>query len=156
MAISIRDFEAFLLSNQGVLLFHGSILLIALVAAFLLVLKKPRREWGRGLFLTLGIIFLQGIGLVIDLLGSAWNNLSLSALLANIDRSLEMLSITGVVWFFLFPRRHKTGDALSVAWMVVVLLAAAGTSVSLYLYPATSTYNSNLLSFSWDLTRWIY
>jgi len=156
MAISIRDFEAFLLSNQGVLLFHGSILLIALVAAFLLLVKKPRREWGRGLFLTLGIIFLQGLGLLIDVLGPAWNNPSLSLLLTNIDRSLEMLSVTGVVWFFLFPRRHKTGDALNVLWTVVVLLAAAGTSVYLYLYPAAGPYNSNLLSFSWDLTRWIF
>ncbi len=156
MAISIRDFESFLLSDQGVLLFHGSILLIALVAAFLLLVKKPRREWGRGLFLSLGMIFLQGIGLVIDILGPAWNNPSLSLLLANIDRSLEILSVTGVVWFFLFPRRHKTGDALTAVWTIVVLLAAGISSGYLYLYPAAGPFNSNLLSLSWDLSRWIF
>ena len=91
MAISIRDFETFLLSAQGVLLFHGSILLIALTAAFLFLVKKPRREWERGLFLALAVIFLQGIGLAIDSLGPAWNNPSLSSLLANVDRALEML-----------------------------------------------------------------
>ncbi len=156
MAISIRDFESFLLSPQGILLFHGSILLIALVAAFLFMVKKPRREWGRGLFLALAVIFLQVIGLAIDVLGPAWNNPSLSMLLANIDRSLELLSVTGVVWFFLFPRRHKTGDTLTIIWTVGILLAAAGTSVSLYLFPAAGPFNGNLLSFAWDLTRWIF
>jgi|GEM_PF-6334688 len=156
MAISVRDFESFLLGTQGILLFHGSILLVALVAAFLLVVKKPRREWGRGLFLTLGIIFVQGIGLVNDILGPAWNNPSLSHLLANIDRALEMLSVTGAVWFFLYPRRHKTGDALTAVWTIGVLLAAAVSSVYLYLYPAAGSYNSSLFSFSWDLTRWIF
>ncbi|MBN2084226.1 MAG: hypothetical protein JW748_03310 [Anaerolineales bacterium] len=156
MTVSIRDFESFMLSTQGILLFHGSILLVALVAAFLLVLKKPSREWNRGLFLTLGIIFLQGIGLILDLLGPIWNNPTVSFLLANIDRSLEMLSITGLAWFFLYPRGHKTGDALTAVWTVGVILAVAGSSVYLYLYPATGPFNSNLLSFNWDLTRCIF
>ncbi len=151
MAISIRDFETFLLSAQGILLFHGSILLIALAAAFLFLVKKPRREWGRGLFVALAILFLQGIGLAIDVLGPAWNNPSLSSLLANADRALELLTLTGLVWFFLFPRRHKTGDTLSIVWVVGILLAAAGTSVYLYLYPAAGPFNGNLLSFVWDL-----
>ncbi len=150
MAISIRDFETFLLSAQGILLFHGSILLIALAAAFLFLVKKPRREWGRGLFVA-AILFLQGIGLAIDILGPAWNNPSLSSLLANADRALELLTLTGLVWFFLFPRRHKTGDTLSIVWVVGILLAAAGTSVYLYLYPAAGPFNGNLLSFVWDL-----
>jgi signal transduction histidine kinase len=156
MAISIRDFETFLLSAQGILLFHGSILLVALTAALLFLVKKPRREWGRGLFLALSVLFLQGIGLGIDILGPVWNNPSLSSLLANADRALELLTFTGLVWFFLFPRRHKTGDTLTAIWAVVVFLLAGVFSVSLYLYPTAGPFNSNLLSFSWDLTRWIF
>jgi signal transduction histidine kinase len=155
MVISIRDFESFLISLPGSLLFHGSILLIAMAAALHLLAKKSRREWGRGFFLAAALILLQGIGLAIDLLAPMGNDNSL-LLLANIDRVLELLSVTGLVWFFLYPRRHKTGDALTAIWTAGVVLAAAATSVYLFLYPAAGAFNSNLMSFVWDLMRLIY
>ena len=156
MVISIRDFESFLISIPGSLLFHGSILLIAATAALFLLAKKPRREWGRGFFLAACLIILQGAGLAIDLLAPLGNDPSPLLILANIDRALELLSVTGLVWFFLFPHRHKTGDALTVVWTVGVVMAAAATSVYLFLYPAGGAFNANLLSLVWDLMRLIY
>jgi signal transduction histidine kinase len=156
MALPFHDYEAFLLSNPGIIFFHGWILLIALVSAVLFLVKKPRGEWARGFLLAGGLILLQGIGLADDLLAPMWNIPSLSVVFADIDRALELLSISALVWFFLFPRRHKTGDALTAVWIGLVLLLAGGTATYLYLNPAEGTFNSNLISFIWDFTRWIF
>jgi signal transduction histidine kinase len=156
MAISIREYESFFLGNQGILLFHGGILLVALIAAAFFLVRKPRRDWIRGFLLGFGVILLQGIGLATDLLGSMWNQPSLSLILANVDRSLELLTLTGVLWFFLFPRQHKAGDVLLAVWTVLVLFAAAGTSAYLYVYPTAGGYNGILLSFIWDSIRTVF
>ncbi len=153
MVFNLHGFEEIILSNPGILLYHGWILLIALGSAAFFLVKKPRGEWGRGLLLALGLIVLQIIGLADDLLAPTGILPSLPSILANIDRALELIAISLLLWFFLFPRRHKTGDALTAVWIVLALLAAGATSAYLYFYPTANAFNSNLLSFVWDLLR---
>jgi signal transduction histidine kinase len=157
MSLSFHDYETFLLSNQGIVLFHGWILLIALVSAVFFLVKKPRGVWARGFLLTGGLLLVQSVGLAADLAAPLWNSPAISAVFADIDRALELLALSGLVWFFLFPRRNKSGDALTAVWIALILVAAGGSALYLlYLAPAEGAFNSNLLSFIWDLTRWIY
>ncbi|MBN1439476.1 MAG: hypothetical protein JW929_08710 [Anaerolineales bacterium] len=156
MAFPIRDIEAFFISPPGILVYRGSILLITLLSAALFLAKKPRREWGRGLLLSFGLLLLQGAGLAADLLGPLWNAPSLQVALADVGRALELMSFSGLAWFFLFPRRHKSADILTAVWLALILLAAGGTGAYLYLYPIGGAFNGHLLSFIWDVTRWIH
>jgi signal transduction histidine kinase len=155
MALSLGSFEEFMLSNPGILLYHGWILLIALGSAAFFLVKRPRGEWGRGAFLAFGIILLHSAGLGADLVGPMLNSPAIATVLANVDRALELFAATLLLWFFLFPRRHKTGDALTLVWIIVAVLAAGATSIYLYLYPDGSAFNSNFLSSIWDFLRWI-
>jgi signal transduction histidine kinase len=156
MALSLRDYEAFLLSNQGIVLFHGWILLIALASAAYFLVKKPRGEWVRGFLLSGGLLLLQIVGLAADLIAPLWNSPALSAVLADIDRALELLTLSGLVWFFLYPRRDKIGDALTAVWIALILVAGGVSALYLlYIAPAQSAFNSNLFSLLWDLARWL-
>jgi len=153
--VSLHTYEVFLLAVPGFIFFRAWILLTALASAFLLAAKKPRWEWKRGLLLAGSIFLLEMIGLAGDLLPSFSASPSLPFLLANADRALELLVALSLVWFFLFPRRSKTGDGVMLG---AVLLALAGTGASfvvLYLYPASGPFNTNIFSLVWDSTRWI-
>jgi signal transduction histidine kinase len=155
MPFSLGSYENFLLSQPGILLYHGWILLIALGSAVFFLAKKPRGIWGRGFILAGGWILLQCAGLAGGLLAPAWNSPVVSSVLAGIDRALELAAVSLLLWFFLFPRRHRTGDALTAAWIALILLAAGATAVYLYFYPAGSAFNGNLLELIWDSLRWI-
>jgi nitrogen-specific signal transduction histidine kinase len=153
MAISLDAFEVFLLSIPGLIFFRVWILLIALVSAFLLAVKKPRWEWTRGLWLAGSIFFLQGIGLAGDLLPSFWNAPSLPILLANGDQALELLLGFALVWFFLFPRKSKPGDRWMIGLTIVLLILAGASFVFLYFYPVIGAFNGNILSSAWYSLR---
>jgi len=155
MPLSMRSFEEFLLGGPGVLLYHGWILLIASGSAAFFLAKRNRGEWGRGFFLSFALIVLQAAGLAGDLLAAAGFLPQLRSVLANADRALELAAAALLLWFFLFPRRHKTGDALTAVWIVVVVLAAGASSAYLYLSPAATAFNGNWFSTIWDFLRWI-
>jgi signal transduction histidine kinase len=155
MAVSLHTYEVFLLGVPGFIFFRAWILLTALASAFLLVAKKPRGEWKRGLLLAGSIILLETIGLVGDLLPSISNSASLPILQANGDRALEILVALALAWFFLFPRRSKTGDGVMIGAVLLALVGAALSFVFLSLNPATTAFNANILSLIWDSARWI-
>jgi signal transduction histidine kinase len=153
MELTFGGFEQFLLSPAGILLYHGWILLIALGAAAFLLAKKPRGVWIRGLVLACAWILLQSLGLAGDLLARFWNSPVLASILAAADWALELAALSLLLWFFLFPRRLKTGDTLAAIWIPAVLLAGGGTAVYLYLYPSATAFNGNLLSILWGGLR---
>jgi len=155
MAASLHTYEVFLLGVPGIIFFRAWILLAALVSAFLLAAKKPSWEWKRGLLLAGLIFFLETAGLAGDLLSSTTNSPSLPLLLANGDRLLELLVALALVWFFLFPRGNKTGDAVMIGSVVLVLAGGGASFVFLYLNPPSGTFNTNILSLVWDSVRWI-
>jgi signal transduction histidine kinase len=155
MPFSLSDYEVFLLSNPGILLYHGWILLTALAAAGYFAVKKARREWLRGFLLAGALVLLQLVGLGLDLTAAAWNLPAYSAVFADVDRALGLLSLAGLLWFFLFPRPNRGGDSLTAAWIILILLAAGGTAAYLYLYPSAGAFNGNILSLGWDALRWI-
>ncbi|MGD0807122.1 MAG: ATP-binding protein [Anaerolineales bacterium] len=155
MAVSLHTYEVFLLSVPGFIFFRAWILLTALASAILLVAKKPRWEWNRGLLLAGSIFLLETIGLAGDLLPSFSSSASVPILQANGDRALEILVALALAWFFLFPRRSKTGDGVMIGAVLLALVGAAGSFVFLSLYPASSAFNANILSLIWDSARWI-
>jgi signal transduction histidine kinase len=155
MEFSLQPYEDFFLSNPGILFFHGWVLLITLGSAILFAVKKPRRVWGRGLFLASALFLMQALGLASDLLAPLYSLPAFSAILANTDRGMELLSASLLLWFFLFPQSDKSGDILAGIWSAGILLAAGLTSIYLYLSPAGDAYNHNMLSFIWDALRWI-
>jgi signal transduction histidine kinase len=154
MTISLRDYELFLLSGPGILLYHGWILLIAFAAAVFFLVKKPRREWTRGFLLAGALILLQLIGAGLDLAASAWNLPAYTGIFAGVDRAFSLLGVAGLLWYFLFPQANKSGDLLTAVWIFLILIAAAGTAVYLYLSPLAGAFNGNLLSLLWDGLRW--
>jgi signal transduction histidine kinase len=155
MLLSIPAVEDFLASLPGILVFHGSVLFYTLIAGLILAVKKPRWEWARGLFLASAILTLQILSLTGDWISLEWNASSLSVILANIDRVVELLSILIVCWFFLFPRRNRSSDLLTSILAFIFFLGGVLSSVWLYFYPSGGAYNGNILSFAWDSLRWI-
>jgi signal transduction histidine kinase len=155
MTVSLHSYEIFLLGVPGILFFRVWILLTALASAFLLAAKKPRWEWRRGLLLAGLVFLLETIGLAGDLLPSFLNSAGLPILQANGDRALEILIALALVWFFLFPRRSKSGDGALIGAVLLALAGAAGSFVVLFLYPPSGAFNANLLSLIWDSARWI-
>jgi signal transduction histidine kinase/GAF domain-containing protein len=155
MAASLHTYEVFLLGVPGIIFFRAWILLAMLASAFLLAVKKPRWEWKRGLLLAGLIFLLEMVGLAGDLLPSLTNSPSLPVLLANGDRALELLVALALIWFFLFPRRSKTGDGVMIGSVVLALAVAGASFVYLYVNPVSSAFNANILSLVWDSVRWI-
>ena len=153
MAPVFEPFEEFFLSLSGILLYHGWILLIALGSAVFLLVKKPRRIWVRGLVVMCGWILLHAVGTAGDLLATRQAS-ALSPVLAALNWGLELAAVSLLLWFFLFPRRQKTADALIAVWIALVMLSTGAACAYLYLYPSATAFNGNLLSLILGAARW--